>query len=63
MDSWKLYRLVQKRSLEELYQNTRLSVDIYRNEIDPKEYFTVHLFEDLFNKVIFTGDMFFVNSQ
>ena len=63
MDSWKPHGLIQKPGLEEPYQNARLSIDIYGNEIDPKEHFTVHLFEDLFNKEIFTGDMFFVNSQ
>lgn len=32
-------------------------------KVDPKEHFTTHLFEDIFNKVLFHEANFFVNSQ
>jgi len=55
--------LIQKRGLEEPYQRAKQSINSKGEEIDPKEHFTVHLFEDLFNKQIFPGDDFFINSQ
>jgi len=63
MEFWKPHGLIQKPGLEEPYQDAKLSIDELGNERDPKEHYTVHLFEDLFNKQIFTGDLFYVNSQ
>jgi hypothetical protein len=63
MAYWQPHGLIQKRALEAPYRDAKLAIDAYGNSQDPKEHFTVKLFEDLFNKQIFAGDDFFVNSQ
>lgn len=61
--SWRPHGLIQQQTLEAAYQNAKISVDSQGNVISPKEHFTVSLFEDLFNKVIFPEDAFSINSQ
>ena len=61
--TWRPHGLISKPGLEMPYRHAKRSIDAQGNETDPKEHFTVHLFEDLFNKVIFSEDNFFVNSQ
>ncbi|KLU90713.1 hypothetical protein MAPG_10565 [Magnaporthiopsis poae ATCC 64411] len=61
--SWRPHGLIQQQTLEAAYQDAKMSVDSQGNVTSPKEHFTVSLFEDLFNKVIFPEDAFSVNSQ
>jgi hypothetical protein len=63
MASWKPHGLIQKQTLEASYRNAKLAVDSLGNSSDPKEHFTFKLWEDLFNKQLFQGDGFTVNSQ
>jgi hypothetical protein len=63
MSYWMPHGLIQDQRLEEVYQAAKLSVDEHGYSKDPKEYYTVHLFEDLFNFVLFPGPNFKVNSQ
>jgi hypothetical protein len=57
------HELMQKRVPEAPCRNAKLAIDAYGNHPDPKEHFTVKLFEDRFNKHICAGDDFLVNSQ
>jgi hypothetical protein len=60
---WVPHGLIQDPDLEEPYQNAKKSVDATGNSKDPKEYYAVHLFEDLFSYLIFPRPDFKVNSQ
>ncbi len=62
-NTWIAHGIIVDKRLEMPYRDAKLSVDSNGNEIDPKEHATVHLFENLFNRVLFTGDDYFVNSQ
>jgi hypothetical protein len=64
MAYWVPHGLIKNQDLEECYQNAKFSVDAKGNSYDPKEYHTVHLFEDLFNFQLFPyAEGFKSNSQ
>ena len=60
---WVPHGLIQDQDLEEVYQAAKLSVDRDGNCKDPKEYHTIHLFEDLFNLLTFPRPNYKTNSQ
>jgi hypothetical protein len=60
--AWVPHGYIINRNLEEPYNKAHKSIDQHGNSKDPKEHFTIGLWENIFNKVVFVTD-FFVNSQ
>ena len=59
---WQPHGLIRNQDLEESYQNAKKAIDGKGNSNDPKEFFTVHLWED-FLPCYFPRPDFKLNSQ